>query len=143
MGDVIGSEATGQCIDLDGTAVDQVKTFMAAAARAFAIRDAGLLELLAHSGGDPQGRKNSRDFNQSLMDGGDTVKSWSAQPYTEPKWSIMRTRQHHPPPAIWVDVILSDGTRDYPYCFALASSEDGQLLSCYYIERIRRRKPKV
>ena len=76
------------------------------------------------------------------MENGDTVRSWSARPYTEPMWSIMRKMQHYPPPSIWIDVTLNDGTRDYPYCFALAPDADGALRSCYYIDRVRRRKPK-
>ncbi len=61
-----------------------------------------------------RGRKNSREFDESLMDGGDKVRGWSARPYTEPDWDIMRMLQHHPPPSVWIDVTLNDGTRDYP-----------------------------
>jgi hypothetical protein len=136
------SGVAGSCIDLDAADVEQVTAFLAAATRAFALKDVGLLETLSHPGGDPQGRRNSREFDQSLMVGGDTIQRWAARPYMEPKWRIMREFQHHPPPTIWVDVTLNDGKRDYPYCFALAPGEGGKLLSCYYIDRVRRRKPK-
>jgi len=134
-------EVIGTCHDLDIADVGRVRAFMAKVVRAFALADAAILDAMSHPGGDPRGQSNSREFDQSLMDGGDKVRSWSARPYTEPKWRIMRTLRHHPPPSIWIDVTLNDGTRDYPYCFACAPDADGVLRSCYYVDR-ERRKPK-
>jgi hypothetical protein len=136
------SDAGGACHDLDAADVERVTAFMAAVTRAFELADPDLLEALSHEGGDPRGRRNSYEFNRSLMEGGDKVRSWSARPYTEPKWSIMRTLRHHPPPSIWIDVTLNDGVRDYPYCFACATDADGVLRSCYYVDRERRRKSR-
>jgi hypothetical protein len=135
-------QVVGTCNDLDAAAVERVTEFMAEVVRAFTLGDAVMLEALSHPGDDPRSRKNSREFDQSLMDGGDKVQSWSARPYTEPKWSIMRMLQHHPPPSVWIDVTLNDGKRDYPICFALAPDADGTLRSCYYIDREQPRKPK-
>ncbi len=133
-------QVPGTCAGLDATAIARVEAFMALAVGAFALKDAGLLENLFHPGGDPRGRKNSREFDQALMDGGDTIINWTAMPYTEPNWKIMKTLQHHPPPTVWVDVMLNDGNRDYDYFFALAPIESGELRSCYYIDRVRSRK---
>jgi hypothetical protein len=132
----------GSYHDLDAADVERVTAFMAAVIRAFERTDPDLLEALSHEGGDPQGRRNSYEFNQGLMEGGYKVRSWSARPYTEPKWSIMRTLRHHPPSTIWIDVTLNDGTRDYPYCFACAPDADGVLRSCYYVDRERRRRSR-
>jgi len=137
------SAAGGTFRDLDTTDIARVTTFMAAVSRGFELADPDILETLSHKGGDPQGRRNSYEFNQSLMKGGDKVRSWSARAYTEPKWRIMRTLQHHPPPSIWIDVTLNNGTRDYPYYFACAPNAGGVLLSCYYVDREPRRKSKT
>ena len=69
------------------------------------------------------------------MNGGDKVQNWSARPYTEPKWDMMRMFQYYPPPSVWVDVVLNNGKRDYDYCIVLAPDANGTLRSCYYIDR--------
>jgi hypothetical protein len=136
------ADARGICHDLAPPDVERVMAFMAAVTRAFQLADPDLLEALGHEGGDPRGRRNSYEFNQTLMENGDKVHNWSARPYTEPKWSIMRTFRHHPPPSIWIDVTLNDGTRDYPYCFACAPDEDGVLRCCYYVDREPRKSKR-
>jgi hypothetical protein len=124
-----------ECRDLQPNDVERVRAFMAAVVQAFEAADAGALEALRHAGGDPLGRKNSFEFNQSLMKGGDKVRSWSAKPYSEPKWEIMRSLRHHPSPTVWIDVTLHDGRRDYAYCFACSPNYEGALRSCYYVDR--------
>jgi len=135
-------ESQGICENLDSGDEQRVREFMTKITYAFSVANPDILELLSHEGADERDRKNSFDFNQSLMNGGDKVYAWSARPYSEPKWSIMRTVQHHPPPSIWVDVTLNNGKRNYPYCFALALDSTNELRSCYYIERVRSRESK-
>jgi hypothetical protein len=81
----------GSCQDLDAADVVRVTAFMAEVIRAFALGAAALLEPLSHPSADPRDNRNDREFDQGLMDGGDKVTSWSARPYTEPNWEIMRT----------------------------------------------------
>lgn len=130
----------GTCHDLATADAKLVKAFMAAVTRAFEGADPDLLDALSHEGGDPKSRRGSYEFMQLLMKRGDKVQSWSARPYTEPKWTIMRTSQFHPPPSIWIDVTLNDGKRDYGIFFSLAPDADGALRSCYYVARTRERK---
>jgi hypothetical protein len=128
-------EACGACHGLGSADVERVVAFMGDVIRAFELADPALLETLSHPGGDPRGRRNSFEFNKSLMAGGDKVRGWSARPYTEPDWEIMQILQHHPPPTIWIDVTLNNGQGDYPLCFACAPDENGVLRSCYYVDR--------
>ena len=114
---------------------ERAKAFMDKVIHAFEIADAMALEDLSHPGDDPRGRKNSIEFNKSLMEGGDKVQSWSARPYSEPDWEIMEHLKHHPPPTVWIEVTLHDGQREYPLVFACAPDEKGDLKSCYYVDR--------
>ena len=75
------------------------------------------------AGASESGQRNTFDYNQGLMEGGDRIVSWSASPYKEPRWSIMKLYQHHPEPTVWVLVMLDDGRRQTEYCFALAPTE--------------------
>jgi hypothetical protein len=129
------SEASGVCQGLSSEDVASVGLFMAAAIRAFELADPAIIEALFHPGFPPRSRQSAFDFNKLLMTGGDKVRSWSARPYTEPAWGVMRRNRHHPPPTIWIDVTLNDGKRDSSYYFACAPDEEGALRSCYYVLR--------
>jgi hypothetical protein len=69
------------------------------------------------------------------MDGGDRVRSWTAKRYTKPDWEVMEHSDFHPAPTVWIDVILNNGSRDYEIFFALAPGMDGELRSCYYVDK--------
>ena|SRR5215204_1047490 len=125
----------GICENLDATAAQQATEFMASVIHAFEVADPSALQSLDHKGGDPRGRKNSYDFNQSLMKRGDKVRAWSARPYTEPKWDVMRYLRHHPTPSVWIDVTLNNGEGDYPICFICSPDSEDRLRTCYYVDR--------
>jgi hypothetical protein len=129
------SKISGTCEGLGPSDVELVTLFVQEVIRAFEIADPFALEALYHPGGDPRGQKNSFEFNRSLMEGGDQVRAWSARPYSEPPWDIMRLFRHHPTPTIWIDVTLNDGNRDYPLYFACSSNKDRVLRACYYVDR--------
>jgi hypothetical protein len=76
------------------------------------------------------------------MDDGNKVRTWSARPYTEPTWEIMRTRQHYPPPSIWIDVTLNDGKTDDTENYFVSPDEKGALRACYCIDRVKPQKSK-
>ena len=96
---------------------------MQAAAQAFEDKNPHALAAMQHAGASESGQRNTFDYNQGLMEGGDRIVSWSASPYKEPRWSIMKLYQHHPEPTVWVLVMLDDGRRQTEYCFALAPTE--------------------
>ncbi len=120
---------------LSPTDVERVNGLMNKIVRAFDTADPVALQETEHSGGDPRGAENTFDFNKSLMDGGDKVRSWSACPYSEPDWEIMKDLRFQPHPTIWIEITLHDGKREYPLAFACAADEKGVLRSCYYAER--------
>ena len=132
----------GVCHKLDAVDAKRVTAFMAAVTRAYKLAESDLLDALTHDGQDVRARQSTKEFRQSLMEGGDKVQTWSARPYTEPAWSIMRTSQLHPPPSVWIDVTLNNGKRDYPIFFAVAPDEKGRFRSCYYIDRVKPNKSK-
>jgi hypothetical protein len=123
----------GETLSADETT--RVQEFMDKVIRAFNSADVVALEDLSHPGDDPRGRANSIEFNKSLIAGGDRVKSWSARPYSDPDWDIMKHMRFHPPPTVWIDVILNDGKRDYPLAFACSPDDNGVLRTCYYVDR--------
>ena len=84
---------------------------MQAAAQAFEDKNPHALAAMQHAGASESGQRNTFDYNQGLMEGGDRIVSWSASPYKEPRWSIMKLYQHHPEPTVWVLVMLDDGRR--------------------------------
>ena len=125
---------------LDAGQQQAVTRFMQAAAQAFEDKNPHALAAMQHAGASESGQRNTFDYNQGLMEGGDRIVSWSASPYKEPRWSIMKLYQHHPEPTVWVLVMLDDGRRQTEYCFALAPTEDGGLKSCYYIDRVKKNR---
>lgn len=114
---------------------ERARDFMAQVTSAFEARNPQALEQLAHPGGDPRGRENTIKFNQSLMDGGDRVKSWTAKRYSKPDWEYLEDKDFYPAPTVWIDVILNDGSRDYEIFCALAPGTDGEFRSCYYVDK--------
>lgn len=136
------ADGGGVCHKLDAADVKRVTAFMAAVTRAYKLAEPDLLDALTHEEEDLRSRQSTKGFMRSLMEGGDKVRTWSARPYTEPAWSIMRTSQLHPPPSVWVDVMLNNGKRDYPIFFAVAPDEKGFLRSCYYIDRVKPQRSK-
>jgi hypothetical protein len=125
----------GTCTDLGPQDRELVKSFMEAVVQAFAKGDAAALQVLDHPGEDQRGQKNSLEFNQSLMEGGDKVIAWAARPYSEPNWDIMKSKRHDPQPTIWIDVTLNNGKRDYPIYFACSPNQEGLLRACHYVDR--------
>ena len=96
---------------LDAGQQQAVTRFMQAAAQAFEDKNPHALAAMQHAGASESGQRNTFDYNQGLMEGGDRIVSWSASPYKEPRWSIMKLYQHHPEPTVWVLVMLDDGRR--------------------------------
>ena len=122
--------------DLSVEEEEQVAAFMEKLIQGFNAADAEAVEDgLSHPGGDPRGRTNTIKFNQSLMDGGDRVKSWSARRWTEPDWDVMRYMRFHPQPTIWIDVALFNGKREYPLAFSCSPDGNGVLKVCHYVDR--------
>jgi hypothetical protein len=113
---------------------ERVDAFMSKVIHAFEIGEPVALQALEHPGCDPRTRKNSLDFNKSLMAGGDKVRSWSARPYSEQEWKIMKDLRRHPSPTIWVVITLHDGKREYPLAFACSPNNEGDLGSCHYVD---------
>ena len=92
---------------------ERARDFMAKVTSAFEARNPQTLEDLSHPWDDPRGRENTIKFNQSLMDGGDRVKSWTAKRYSKPDWEYLEDKDFYPAPTVWIDVVLNDGSRDY------------------------------
>jgi hypothetical protein len=114
---------------------ERARDFMAKVTSAFEMRDAEALEQLAHPGDEPRDRENTIEYNRSLMDGGDRVKSWTAKRYAKPDWEVLEHRDFSPAPTVWIDVVLNDGSRDYEIFYALAPGTDGEYRSCYYVDK--------
>ena len=74
------------------------------------------------------------------MEGGDRIVSWSASPYREPRWSIMKLYQHHPEPTVWCSVMLDDGRRQTEYCSRSRRPRRRPQESCYYIDRVKKNR---
>src|SRR5262245_19590777 len=136
------ADGGGVCHNLDATDVKRVTAFMAALTRAFKVADPDLVDALAHEGEDPDSRQAGKDLTWMLMDDGNKLRTWSARPYTEPTWEIMRTQQHYPPPSIWSDVTLSDGKKDDLGRYFVAPDGKGVLRVCYCIDRAKPPKSK-
>lgn len=120
---------------LTSSEITAAEEFMGHVEAAFENKDANLLERLSHAGGDPRGIKNTIEYNQNLMNGGDRVKSWTAKRYERPDWDYLKTNDFYPEPTVWVDVVLNNGSGDYFIFFALAPNAEGDLRSCYYIDK--------
>jgi len=132
---MVSPRIAGSMKGLSPADVERVNGFMERVIRAFEVADPNALQEMEHPGGDPRGTRNTFEFNKSLMGGGDKVRSWSAQPYSEPDWEIMEILRFQPPPTIWIEVTLHDGKREYPLAFACLADEEGFLRSCYYVDR--------
>jgi hypothetical protein len=130
----------GVCHELDAADVKRVTAFMAELTRAYELADPDLVDALTHEGEDPDFRQAGKDLTWMLMDDGNKVRTWSARPYTEPTWEIMRTRQHYPPPSIWIDVTLNDGKTDDTENYFVSPDEKGALRACYCIDRVKPQK---
>jgi hypothetical protein len=133
-------DSCGTCHDLTDDDAKRVSSFMATLSNIFERANTDLLDALNHGGRDPESRRSLHEFIQMLIRAGDKVRSWSARPYTEPKGGRFRTRQHHPPPSIALDVTLNNGKRDYGIYIALAPDSNGVLLSCHEVNRVEPRK---
>ena len=125
----------GTCEGLGLQDVERVKSFMETVVQAFAKADAAALQALDHPSEDPRGQKNSLEFNQSLMKGGDKVVTWMARPYSGPDWEIMKSKRHDPQPTVWIDVTLNKGQRDYPIYFVCSPNQEGLLRTCHHVDR--------
>jgi hypothetical protein len=136
------ADGGGVCHELDAADVKRVTAFMAALTRAYELADPDLVDALGHKGEDARSRQGTKDLAWLLMDDGNKVRTWSARPYTEPTWEIMRTQQHYPPPSIWIDVTLNDGKKDDLQCYFVSPDEKGVLRACYCIDRVKPKKSK-
>lgn len=125
-------------VDIDSpAAMDAIARFVAEAARALASADPAQLDRLSHPGNSEQGQRNATEFHRLLVERGYRIVRWTARPYAEPAWKIMREYRFSPDPVYWVDAVLDDGrgSPEYEMFFALAPTGTGELRSCYYVPR--------
>ena len=103
--------------------------------RAFDEGDVTALTRIVHPGQNERGRKNSEEWERSLMDAGFKVVDWRASPWKQPEWQVFDYLRFHPEPIGMIEMELQDPQGDQSGFFIACAPLDGQYLQCYYVDK--------